>query len=300
MFGKFTAADKERQLEDALMMGDPVTELTIALEVNYFRLNNAEYFTPIMVKIPGSELALARKRGAEHTLIDFIGEIKDEHGTTVRNMRDYMDIKLSDATVAEWSKRPIEYDTGYTLLPGAYQIKVLARDSETGRIGTYLGKFHIANLNREQQRVPITSVVLSSQRANMKDALATAGKPSKAAVTQAANPLVQDGQKLIPSVTRVFHASSDMFVYLQAYEPGAVTASPLVAYVSFFRGPAKVMETPMVKVTDGLDPKSHMLPVKLSFSLDKLPPGEYDCELTVLDPAGQRAAFWQAPIMVIP
>jgi hypothetical protein len=42
VFGKFTTADKERQLEDALMMGDPVTELTIALEVNYFRLNNAE------------------------------------------------------------------------------------------------------------------------------------------------------------------------------------------------------------------------------------------------------------------
>ncbi len=29
-FGKFTAVDKERQLEDALMLGDPITELTIA------------------------------------------------------------------------------------------------------------------------------------------------------------------------------------------------------------------------------------------------------------------------------
>ncbi len=100
VFGKFTTADKERQLEEALMLGDPVTELTIALEVNYFRLNNAEYFTPIMVKIPGSELALARKRGAEHTLIDFIGEIRDQHGTTIRNLRDYLDIKLTDANVA--------------------------------------------------------------------------------------------------------------------------------------------------------------------------------------------------------
>ncbi len=45
-FGKFTAADKERQLEDALMLGDPVTELTIAMEINYFQLNRAEYFVP--------------------------------------------------------------------------------------------------------------------------------------------------------------------------------------------------------------------------------------------------------------
>ncbi len=52
-FAKFTAADKERQLEDALMLGDPVTELTIAMEINYFQLNRAEYFVPVVVKIPG-------------------------------------------------------------------------------------------------------------------------------------------------------------------------------------------------------------------------------------------------------
>jgi len=299
-FGKFTAADKERQLEDALMMGDPVTELTMALEVNYFRLNNAEYFTPVMVKIPGSELALAKKRGAEHTMIDFIGEIKDDHGSTIQNLRDYLDIKLSDETAAELSKRPISYDTGYTLMPGAYQIKVLARDSETGRIGTYMSSFNIPYLNKEQQRVPISSVVLSSQRAALKDALATTGKAAQAAAAQAANPLVQDGVKLIPSVTRVFHATSDMYVFLEAFEPGATATQPLVAYVTFVRGQAKVMETPPVKIADGLDPKSHMLPIKLSFSLGQLKPGEYNCEVTVLDPTGRKAAFWQAPVMVVP
>ena len=123
------------------MLGDPITELTIAMEVNYFQLNRAEYFVPIVVKIPGSELALARRGGAEHTLIDFIGEIKDDFGTTITNVRDKVDIKLSDATAAELAKRPIEYDTGFTLLPGKYTIKFLARDDETGRIGTYQTTF---------------------------------------------------------------------------------------------------------------------------------------------------------------
>ncbi|MEP6962418.1 MAG: VWA domain-containing protein, partial [Acidobacteriota bacterium] len=75
-FKKFSTADKERQLEDALMLGDPITELTMAMEVNYFQLNKAEYFIPIAIKIPGHELALAKKGGAEHTLIDFLGEIR--------------------------------------------------------------------------------------------------------------------------------------------------------------------------------------------------------------------------------
>ena len=59
------------------MLPDPITELTIAMEIDYFQLNRAEYFVPIVVKIPGRELALAKRGGAERTLIDFIGEIKD-------------------------------------------------------------------------------------------------------------------------------------------------------------------------------------------------------------------------------
>jgi hypothetical protein len=127
------------------------------------------------------------------------------------------------------------------------------------------------------------------------------GNAKKAAITQAADPLVQDGQKLVPSVTRVFSSKSEMYVYLQAYEPDATaTAQPLLVYVTFFHGSTKVMETPPVEVAEGLNPKSHMLPLKLSFPLSTLRPGEYDCEVTVLDPAGQKAAFWQAPVMVIP
>ena len=31
----------------------------------------------------------------------------------------------------------------------------------------------------------------------------------------------------------------------------------------------------------------------------KLPPGKYDCQVTVLDPTGKKAAFWQAPVMLV-
>ncbi|MGD1093581.1 MAG: VWA domain-containing protein [Bryobacteraceae bacterium] len=295
-FAKFTAVDKERQLEDALMLGDPITELTIMMEIDYFQLNRAEYFVPVAVKIPGRELALARKGGAEHTLIDFLGEVKDDFGTTVQNVRDRVDVKLSDATAAELAKRPIEYSTGFTLLPGKYRMKFLARDAETGRIGTYEAKFTIPNLNKEDKRIPISSVVLSSQRVEMKDALYTAKDKGQ---NEVVNPLVQEGQKLIPSVTRVFNTSHDMYVYLQAYEPAAASAQPLVAFVTFYRGSAKVFETPPLEVTESLSNRLKTVPLKFSFSLSKLSPGEYNCQVTVLDPTGQKAAFWQAPVMLI-
>jgi hypothetical protein len=282
------------------MLGDPITDLTIAMEINYFQLNRAEYFVPVTVKMPGGELAAASRADAERTVIDFIGVIKDDYGSTISNLRDKVDIRLKGETAAALAKRPIQYDTGFTLLPGKYVIKFLARDAETGRIGTYQTSFAVPNLMKEEKRIPISSVVLSSQRVNMKEALFNAGKGKLSALAQAANPLVVEGEKLIPSVTRVFSKGRDLYVYLQAYERYAAAAQPLVAFVTFYRGQTKAFESTPVQVSEGMDPKSKALPLKFSLSLAKLAPGEYACQVTVLDPTSRKAAFWQAPVMVIP
>jgi VWFA-related protein len=297
-FSKFSSADKERQLEDALMLPDPVTELTIAMELGHFQLNRAEYFVPLAVKIPGSELALARRRGADYTRIDFIGEVKDEYGVTVSNVRDKVDIKLSGATAAELAKRPIEYDSGFTLLPGRYKIKFLARDAVTGRMGTYQTQFVIPNLNKVDTRIPISSVVLSSQRAAMSEALFTAGKDKGQA--HLVSPLVQDGMKLIPSVTRVFSAAKPMYVYLQAYQQGTAEAQPISAYVTFYRDGAKAFETAPVTAAEALPNRLRTMPLRFQFPLDTLASGEYTCQVTVLDAHRRKAAFWQAQVLLVP
>jgi hypothetical protein len=296
-FAKFTSADKERQLEDALMLENPITDIPIAMEVNYFQLNRAQYFVPVSVKIPGSELALARRGGAQRTSFDFIGIVKDDYGYTIQNVRDKLDIRLSDETAAQLVTRPIQYETGFTLLPGKYVIKLLARDAETGRIGTYQAAFTVPNLLREERRVPISSVVLGSQRVPLGDSLFTV---EQRVSTDAANPLVFDGQKLIPSVTRVFSRSRGLHVFLQAYQRAATSTEPLVAFVSFYRGESKVFETPPLAVIEGLDPRTKAVPLRFTLSVSELPPGQYDCQVTVLDPIGQKATFWQAPIALVP
>ena len=295
-FGKFSAADKERQLEEALMLENPITDIPIALEVNYFQLNRAEYFVPVMVKMPGSELALARGRGAARTVIDFIGEVKDDYGITIQNVRDKLDIRLNEVKASELATRSIHYETGFTLLPGKYVIKVLARDSTTGRMGTFQTNFTVPNLNREEQRIPISSVVLGSQRVPLGDALHTVQKTS----AQAPHPLVSEGQKLVPSVTRVFSRSRDLYVFLQAYQRASTTVLPLAAFVTFYRDGAKAFETTPVVVRDEIDPRTRAIPLRLSVPLASFAPGRYDCQVTVLDPTSQKASFWRAPIAIIP
>ncbi len=85
----------------------------------------------------------------------------------------------------------------------------------------------------------MSTVVLGSQRVPRGAALYTVEQRA----ADAANPLVHEGQKLIPSVTRVFSRSRELHVFLQAYQRPTATAQPLVAFVTLYRGDVKALET---------------------------------------------------------
>lgn len=295
-YAKFNATEKERQLEDALRTADPITDIPMAMEVNYFQLNGSEYFVPVSVRIPGSELTRPRANASTTDIVDMIGEIKDDYGVTIRNAKDQLKFTLDPARAAEVARRPIQYETGFTLLPGNYVIKVLARDAETGRIGTFQTPFTVPNLDREHTRLPISSIVLSTERAARSDALFNVKEKVSSDV---GNPLVANGRKLIPSVTRTFRSNQPLLVFLQAYERDTPSMQPLVAYAAFYRDGIKVFETEPVGVPDGRVAASGGIPIQLNISLAQLTPGAYDCQVTVLDPAGNRAAFWRTALTIV-
>jgi VWFA-related protein len=296
-FRNFSSSDRERQLHEALLLGDPVTGLTLAVEVNYFRMARDRYFVPVSVKIPGSDIELARKGGAESTRLDFIGQVKDAKGMLRGTVRDEILVKLKGENVGELSRRNLAYDTGFTLEPGTYTLKFLARENETGKMGTFESRFVVPDLTADQRYLPASSVVLSYQREKLDTALATAERDKKLI---AANPLVQNGRKLIPSVTRVFRQDQDMYVYLEAYQPAAQTTELMVAAVSFYRGKVKAFETAPLPITEGLNPKSKAVPVSFSVPLAKLEPGRYTCQVSVLNPSARKFAVWRSPIVLLP
>jgi VWFA-related protein len=298
-WGKFDTEDKERQLSEALMMGDPMTDIDVRAEIDYFRLARDSYFVPVEVKIPGSDLEMAKHGTAERTRLDFIGVVKDSKGevTGGGNVRDYVDLQLKGDKAAEITKHPVAYDTGFTLKPGDYSLKFLVRENETGKIGTFETKFTIPNLTTDQPTLATSSVILSNQIQPVTEALYSAEKDKKLLDE---NPLVQNKEKLIPSVTRVFKQNQEMYVYAEVYEPLATSTQPVVAAVSFFRGKTKVFETEPLIVRDGLNPKSKALPIRFAVPLKTLRTGKYTCQVTLLDPTAQKRSYTRADVFVTP
>jgi VWFA-related protein len=285
-FKKFDSSDRERQLQEALMLGDPLTDLSIALETDYFRMSSDRYYVPISVKLPGSDLELAKHGNAETTRLDFIGEVRDS--------------KNAIAASAQLAKRTVAYDVGFVLSPGSYSVKFLTRENETGKMGTFEAKFVVPNLSVDTKYLPISSVILSNQR---EKTTATVGGPRMNMRLFNFNPLVENGQKLIPSVTRVFRKDQEMYVFLQVYEPTATKTQPLVASLAFYRGndrKVKAFEAEPLEVTDGLNPNTKAVPIRFVIPLSKLEPGKYTCQVSVLEPDVQRFAFWRAPVTLLP
>jgi hypothetical protein len=164
-------------------------------------------------------------------------------------------------------------------------------------MGTFETKFTIPDLTADQRRLPISSVVLSNQREKLSDAVASVEKNKK---LLAANPLIQQNEKLVPSVTRVFRKEQEMYVYLEAYQPAAAETEFMVASMSFFRGKVMAFETAPVQVASGLNEKSKAVPVRFSVPLAELQPGRYTCQVNVLNPGAQKFAVWRSPMVVLP
>ena len=63
---------------------------------------------------------------------------------------------------------------------------------------------------------------------------------------------------------------------------------------------SKTLSSAPLPVTEGLDARSKAVPLRFSVPLGELATGRYDYQVSVLDPAGQKVAFWRAPVVLVP
>ncbi|MBZ5601450.1 MAG: VWA domain-containing protein [Acidobacteriia bacterium] len=298
VWAKFNASDKERQLEEALTLGDPVNDLPLALEVDYFRVARDRYFVPISVKIPGSAVGL-KKNGARQTAdLDFIGQVRDASGKLIGGVRDLITVKLDENAASKIGQRHLQYDAGLTLSPGTYDLRFLARENASGRMGTFETKFTIPDLGRGAA-VRLSSVIWSNQKESVAGAVGTAGASRK---LLASSPLVQGEQKIVPSITRVFRKDQTMYVYFEVYDPSLDPDRKLpsvTAEVDLLSGSRKVYSSAAVRLNKLATTRPGVAPFAFQIPLAKLPAGQYVAQVNVIDETGRKFAFPRNEIVLL-
>jgi VWFA-related protein len=297
-FAKFNASDKERQLEEALTLGDPVSELPLALEVDYFRVANNRYSVPVSVKIPGSALGLHKKGSKQTAELDFIGQVRDASGKLITGVKDNITVKLGEGDAAAIGRRNLQYDTVLSLGPGTYSLRFLAREDSSGKMGTFEEKFTIPDLSAEKT-LRVSSVIWSNQR---EPVAATVGAAENNKKLLAAHPLVQDGQKTVPSITRVFRKDQTMYVFFEVYDPGMDPdrkAPSLTAEVELISGGRRVFTSAPVRQSKLADKRPGVAQFSFQIPLAKLAAGQYISQVSIIDETGHKFAFPRNEIVLL-
>jgi VWFA-related protein len=310
-FRRFTAEDKELQLEQAMELDEPFVDLPMAVETAYFRRPGQQYYVMLAAKIPGSAISFLNKSTSHQTEFDFAWRATDSAGRTAAQLRDTLPVKLSPENYAQVLGSNFLYEGGFVLPPGSYKLKAVVRENLSGKIGTFEGPLVLPQVTSPM--LAVSSVVVSNQVQNSAGSEAAGGGKNKKKTPQApaGHPLQIGDENVLPSVTRVFRTDQNLYAYLESYAPSggksaatasgatetqssAAASSPSVALV-FFRAGAKISEAGPFP---GVAEKSGAVRYFVKIPLQKFPSGRYWMQVNVLDPAADQVAFARVPLAI--
>jgi VWFA-related protein len=298
-FHHFTKEDREEQLQEEMMAELPNTDLPVYLASGYFRTQESKFYVPVSIIVPSS--ALVAQRDKDRASLDVLGMVRDVATKfPVGNVRDNIKLTVEQTqtvsvgiapqtagTPVALRRKNVQYNTGFLLPPGRYHLKFVVRENQNGRVGTFETDVVVPDMRKEKMKM--STVMLSSQKV-------PAGKNSQS------NPLVSNGQQIIPNVAHVFTPDQLMTLYYEVYDPARWTekkdAIHLLTNIEFFRGKVKVYETALVEAEQLNVAGRKAAAFELEVPMKALSPGWYTCQVNVIDDAGAAFVFPRTQVLV--
>jgi hypothetical protein len=174
--------------------------------------------------------------------------------------------------------------------PGSYRLKFVARENETGRLGMFEEDLELPAMQAD--KIEMSSILLSSQLEAVRDGLEVKKRALGAEARLKIKPTEISGERLVPSVTRVFTTDQNLYVLFQAYSPPTGDISKLRAGLVLFRNGQWSSETPLVEPAE-MDAQRRTASFRLSVPLIKLSTGDYVLQAVVVEEGTDQSAFAQ-------
>jgi len=267
-------ADRETQLQDQLFSAVSATDIPVLVSAGFFRLAADRYFVPINVAVPGSAIPVPAEKDKDKMVLDFMGQVRDERNFPVGQLRQT--IQLPAGSTGTVASKQILYQSPVFLPPGHYRVKVVVRENVSGLMGSFEAPIVVPELKTAPLKV--SSVLLSTQQAPAKD--------SKD------NPLIKNGEQLIPNLTHIVGKDQKLLFYYEVYDPAAADNAPDVrSSLAFYKGRVKVFETPVISRAQIDDPARRAAVFQLEVPPGSLPPGLYTCQVNIIDSVAGKFAF---------
>ena len=152
--------------------GDPVTDIPLAVEVDYFRIAPTAYFVPVSVKVPGSVIGW-RRRAARATRSSISRPDQDERTRVVGNVRDYIhQARPGQAVTPGQQELPLR--RRLHARTGQVPHEVRGARKLTGKMGTFEMGFTVPDLSADTSGLKTSTIIWSSQREKVTAAVGSA------------------------------------------------------------------------------------------------------------------------------
>ncbi len=266
--------DRETQLQEQLFSAVSATDLPVLVNAGYYRMAADRYYVPIALAVPGSAIPIPAEKDKDKLVLDVLGVVTDEQDRPVGRIRQTLN--LPAGSTGTLTSRQILYQSSVTLPPGRFSVKVVVRENTSGLMGSFQAPVVVPEL--KQASLKVSSVLLSSQLQTAKDTKD--------------NPLIRNGEQLVPNLTHIFGKDQKMFFYYEVYDPASAENIPAVrTSLAFYRGRVKVFETPVVERAQVDDPGRKAAVFQLEVPPGSLPPGFYTCQINIIDSIAGKFAF---------
>lgn len=272
-FAHTNRGDREARLNDELAAAVSSTDLPVLLGTGWFRQATDRFYVPIALAVPGS--AISVEAGADDVTLDIRGAVRDEQGRNVGRLRDTLQVPAGVGPTLAGNQ--VLYQSGVTLPPGRFSVKVVVRENTRGTVGSFEASIVVPQLRNVPMKV--SSVVMSTQL-------------QTGASNRGGNPLVRDGVQLLPNLTRVVGRGQRLYFYYEVYDPAlADSAADLRTSVAFYRAGVKVFETPLVERSSLDEPSRGAAVFRVDVPASQFTPGTYVSQVNVIDGVAGRVAF---------
>jgi hypothetical protein len=257
---------------------------------------------PIDAKLASSALDWAKKHDQREAAFDFAAEVRAvPSGQEAAELHDTVRVRLDNQRYQQISQANLVYEGGVVLPPGNYRVKFIARENESGKMGTFEQSLILPAL--DPAKLSLSSVLLSSQLVPAEKSAEVQTKGQGLRARMATSPLEMNGEKIVPSVTRFFTQQQTLYVFFQAYYPEKLGKSDkfdsntLRGALIFFRNGVQVNATPLLAPSD-VDAQNHTAGFRISLPLSKLDAGRYTVQAVVVAAGTQQSAFGRAYLAV--
>jgi VWFA-related protein len=217
--------------------------------------------------------------------IDLAGVVLNDQGKAAASFKTRLSVPPAALTQGDAG---VVYNYKTPLAPGIYQVRAVARDQRSGKVGSASQWIEIPDLSKHQ--LTVSSLLLGAQVVDAPKA--DASKPEAPAATPQIN----------FSVDRRFKKSAQLsfwiFIYNTVRGANGAAAPDVTAQIEMLSNGQTIVKTPLRKLNTAGMADLQRIPYGGQFSLATLPAGRYQLNVTITDQVAKASVSQHATFQV--